>query len=223
MTLDEIKDTVKDLREPYRAAIMRSALMNKSGSPRGLSQLIVGPNQSGKSTEARDYAKALAAAGLVAKKDPVIVLDQGMRSRNDWIELFKSAEGGVLIIDDIPRQVKGPEANVVTDLMLHALDESKCAVVLIGNDDEMMDFLDGCRPELRARLPAAIETNRPLTEEEIKERLERPLKREAARQAEAIARSSRTWRELADDVTLKASIRPMKAVTLLPRNETVKQ
>ena len=216
-----LQETVKTLREPYRKAILRTATLPSRNKLRDLSQLIVGPRRSGKTTEALAYAKVLAEAGLVAPKEPIVARDEGGRSREDWIALFKSAEGGVLIIDNIHDQLQGLEARPVGDLVMQALDESKCVVVMTGDDDKMNEFLEECRPELRARMPKAIATDRPLTPEEVKEREDRRLKREADLQANERARSASTWQQLAADVTLRTAIKPMKSVTLVRKQDVV--
>lgn len=223
MTMIDVTETIAKLRRPYQQPILQHTAMGLGANLHRLAQIIVGPPASGKTTEAHAYAEALAAAKIVDKKPAVVAYAGNHQRRDEWIELFKSAEKGVLIIDEIYRL---PHDSLVNDLLLNALDESKCVVILTGEADKMKKYFDEGRPELRARLPAFIETEKAFTREEMasyhqkRDEERRIREREAARLAE-LARSADEWRQMSEDVTLRKKITPMKGIVLRPKNETV--
>jgi hypothetical protein len=222
--LNDLNAAMEGLREPYKKAMRRAAVFRNKRDTRGMAQIIVGPPRSGKTTEAKAYAAALKRAKLVADT-PTVVIEAHPYSPTQIAELFKSAEGGVVIIDEIFRQPEESQRRL-EDYMLMALDEGKCVVILTGDKEPMDKYLKAARPELVARMPEPVETERSFSQQETQAyhlRLdeERRAREEVERQAAELARSKEEWRQMAEDVTLKKPASRMKPVTFVHKNETV--
>ncbi|MEZ0223708.1 MAG: AAA family ATPase [Alphaproteobacteria bacterium] len=218
---ESLSDIVKSLRDPYGKAIMQNALGPK-GDLRGLSQIIAGPSRSGKTTEAHAYAAALAKAGLVDAKQPILVYAGSGHRPEDWIGLFNAAEKGVIIIDEIYRNAEETRRGVLRDLMLQTLDAPKCVLILTGDKQQMDAWHEQQAPELRARMPRMITTDKSFSEQEIRlyhENLAELLRLQ--QEKEERMRCSALWHALSEDVTLKRSVTPMKGLVLLRKNDTV--
>jgi hypothetical protein len=225
MDASKLLEAIKDLREPYQKALGTAAVMQPKGDLRRLAQVIIGPPQSGKTTEANKYAAALAKSGLVADTEPLRA-DGGIpRQRDEWVKLFASAENGTLIIDDIYKADPG-SVLILGDLMLQSFDAPKLVLVLTGDEEPMKKFLDECRPELRTRMPRPITAEGPFTAEQMaahhaKLEEEHRVRLEIMRRAEELTHSQREWKEMSEDVTLRKPASAMKPVVFALRNETV--
>jgi hypothetical protein len=227
MNATALLKAVEGLREPYQKAIKQNAVLRQKGDLRGLSQLIIGPPRSGKTTEANLYADALARAQLVDGKEPVCIYGGEVAHSEHWKEIFKSAEGGVLIIDNI-FDYRGDEGerSLLHSLIALSYDEPKHVLVLTGDAEPMEQFVEDCPPELQARMWRPIATERTFDEAEIgayhlKQEEERRAREKAEREAAELARSKEEWRQMSEDVTLKKPAAPMKPVTFSRKNETV--
>lgn len=213
MTGDRVTDAVKDLREPYRLLVSRHRVMGGRGLD-GLSCLIVGAPVSGKTTEANRYAEALVKAGLVGNREPVVVT--GAASPEELRARFKSAENGVIIIDNIYdlSRMRGDQVN---DVLTEAFDTGKCAIILTGDKDEMEAYFDQCRRDLRARMPQTITTDPSGLPPEALQRMNVVIERN---KKALIAHSNEEWRQMAEDVTLRKPVRRMNSLTLVRRKKS---
>lgn len=218
----EIAEIVGNLKASYRKALLNAYFDGGQKNLRGLAQIIIGPARSGKTTEARDYATALVEAGLADDKPPVEIDGGIMRSHEEFVAMFTSAEKGVIIIDDIDKQPAGTGAAVLSDLMIQSFDTPRHILILTGNEEGMKAFIAQCRPELRARMPKIVQTDKTFTPEEVDIHHQKIAEARRLRaQKEELQRCIREWHELAGDVTLKKAVSPMKTLTLLRKNDTV--
>src|SRR5262249_21445109 len=148
-----------------------NAVFRGKGDLRDLAQIIIGPRRSGKTTEACQYAQALRKAKVTADKEAVSVYAGDVRDPAQWKEIYKSAQGGVLIIDNIYDYAglkNEGRRGIVHDLMVLSYDDPKLAMILTGDAEPMKKFLEDCPPELRSRINRPpITMERAFTAEEI--------------------------------------------------------
>lgn len=205
------------LRQEFLAG-MKAAERHFGVEPEGwtmLHKIILGPPQSGKSTEARGYARELLAEGFI--KNPPIEIDVSQAYSDQQIQqFFNAAEGGMIII-------KNPQATTRQETLVarleRAIEKDESIVVLLGPEDGVHSFLK-VNPDLSRRLnldtpPAVIlTTEKTYTPEE--QALFAAGQDDAWKQSEKDRRSRKIlaeWQEMKDfDVTVgREVVAPGKA------------
>jgi hypothetical protein len=222
MTEENLSDIIKNLRYPFGKAITQNAMLRPKGGLHGLAQIITGPRRSGKTTEALGYAAALAKAGLVDAKAPVMADGGLQRDPAAWRSVFNSAEKGVLIIDDIYKNSTGTQSDALSDLLFLAFINPTCVLILTGDKEPMDDYLKEIRSVLCVHLPRVIKTDKSFSEEEIFQYHQKNAEQKRLeKEVEKGKRTAAEWLLLSEDVTLKRAIKPMKGIVLLRKNDTV--
>lgn len=202
ITAQEMEAIAADLKPPLRDALhdaFHARARKETG--RKLHQMIVGPLTSGKTTQAQDYAMALAESGLV-EKEGFITIHYFEQLDRDQIEArFESAKGGVIIIDDITRHVENAaDLHPLTSFLWRALASDDTTVILTGYKDKMEEFAESAPPDKRALLPDPVEMEKSFSFEE-RQAFTNP--NEARRKARQEKRKVAGEWENASDITLK--------------------
>lgn len=101
----------------------------QAGNLRGMHQMILGPSPSGKSTQARAYAKALAEKGVVG---PLREIDISvLRFVHSIGDEFSAAKGGVLLIDELEKSGADQRREVLAHVV-RAISEGDTLVIITG-------------------------------------------------------------------------------------------
>ena len=133
------------------------------GSLRGLHQMILGPAPSGKTTQARAYADALAVKGFGGK---VSEFDISMlRFVGDTAKIFESAKGGTLVVDELEKADSSQRREILSHIV-QAISDGGTLIIVTGavsleNDMEM-------EPGLSRRMNKPVILDRQLTRAEMK-------------------------------------------------------
>ncbi len=133
------------------------------GSHRGLHHAILGPSPSGKSTQARAYADALAAKGFDGKLH--ILEPAGLKFFGQSIGIFQQAKGGIIIIDELER-LPDPFKKEVLQGAMHAIAHDKTVVIFTGAASLERDILDS-DPGMTHRLNKPIILTQQFTQQEM--------------------------------------------------------
>lgn len=134
----------------------------QKGEMRGLHQMILGPAPSGKTTQARAYAEALAAKGIGGK---VSELDISMlKYVGDAARIFATAKGGTLVIDELEKTDSSQRREILSHAV-RAISDGDTLVIITGalsleNDMEM-------EPGLSRRMNKPVILDRQLTRLEM--------------------------------------------------------
>ncbi len=200
MTPLEIDKITEKLREPYRAMILDNVLGKHDNKLLGLNVLITGPAASGKTTEARAYAKALVAAGL-APPGEILSIDPG----SDILRFppmpgfagfdehpLKAGKTSIIIIDEADKQLGQNDA--ASKFLIKQLSEPDFIIIMTAYTN---DFVKQLSPELQARMPENIRTEKSFTPEEIQVHREAQReKRKRLQQEWKSAQNTAAWRKL---------------------------
>lgn len=150
---------------------------------RGLHQVILGPERSGKTTQAQDYVTALAKKGRVSKmlqRDP-----RDLRLVGAAAQMFSDAKGGALILDALEQADPALRREILAHAV-RAISDNDTLIIITGaislENDIDMD------PGLKRRMNTPIMLDRSFTQAEM-------LAHDAAKVAERTARDEAHRRE----------------------------
>lgn len=181
----------------------------QAGDLRRLHQMILGPAPSGKTTQAHEYAEALAAKGLGGKLS--LIDTSSIQYVGSAGKIFKEAKGGTIIIDELEKTIPTLRNEILAHIV-RAISDNDTLVIITGaislENDIAMD------PGLQRRMvnkPVLME--RQFTREEMNTfNAERRAAR-AARDEEEQRRLQRAQR-LAEWKSAKTEdLRPVKPIT----------
>lgn len=171
-----------------------------------LYQFIVGPPQSGRTTQAEAYAAALIAHGLSgqtrSRKDFETVSFDSPGDVNAVTKLMDDAAGGVLIVDRFRQRRDNDEGQkLLHNLLVRAIDQRTTTVVFISTPAEMAEVLRSA-PEISDRLRTTINMQKTFTPDEI------AAYHHDRQQGDSTRRRIAEWREAKD-----RDLRPRKKIT----------
>ncbi len=154
------------LHEKLTETLDRAAL----DSGQKLHQFIVGPPQSGRTTQAEAYAAVLIARGLArqtrSRKDFETVSFDDPGDINAVTKLMGDATGGVLIVDRFRKRHDIDDGQkLLHNRLVRAIDQRTATVVFISTPADMAEALRNM-PEIAQRLRTTVNTPKTYTPEE---------------------------------------------------------
>ncbi len=134
----------------------------KQGDLRGLHQAILGPERSGKTTQAHDYATALAAKTGISKMLQRDVRD--LKFVGSAAQMFADAKGGALILDELEKADATLRREILS-YAVRAISDNDTLIIITGaislENDIAMD--EG----LKRRMNEPIMLDRSFTQAEM--------------------------------------------------------
>ncbi|HYD18922.1 MAG TPA: ATP-binding protein [Patescibacteria group bacterium] len=137
-----------------------------------LHQFIVGPPQSGRTTQAEAYAQALVARGWAGNAQNgaafYTLSFRDVNSPSDVAEAFAAAMGGVLVIDHLAGTIGAATAaqQALRARMIEAFDLKQLTLVFISTPRDLADAMREM-PELSQRLRTTVNMPHTLSPAEI--------------------------------------------------------
>lgn len=164
--LEEVKEFVRGLEKQLLAKEKRKQLGIKVESSQSINMIFTGNPGTGKTTVARLIGKLMSKMGFL-KSGQVIEADRSTlvsqytgETTKKTAEVFKSALGGVLFIDEayaLMSSQNDPLGKEAVDTLVKLIEDFRedIVVILAGYDKEMKDFLN-TNSGLRSRFPLNV-------------------------------------------------------------------
>lgn len=164
--LEDVKQFVRDLEKQLIAKEKRKQLGVSVESSQSLNMIFTGNPGTGKTTVARLIGNLMSKMGIL-KSGQVIEVDRNSlvgqyagETSKKTTEVFKSALGGVLFIDEayaLMSSENDPLGKEAVDTLVKLIEDFRedIVVILAGYDKEMKDFLN-TNSGLRSRFPMSV-------------------------------------------------------------------
>ncbi|GAA0748935.1 AAA family ATPase [Clostridium sartagoforme] len=164
--LDDVKEFVRNLEKQLVAKEKRKQLGIKVESSQSLNMIFTGNPGTGKTTVARLIGNLMSRMGIL-KSGQVVEVDRSTlvgqyagETTKKTTEVFKSALGGVLFIDEaysLMSSENDPLGKEAVDTLVKLIEDFRedIIVILVGYDKEMKEFLN-TNSGLRSRFPLNV-------------------------------------------------------------------
>jgi len=211
------------LREEFNNALMRVQKASSLDATAQLHQLVLGPPQSGRTTEAMEYA-----ATLVTQRHASHTQTLDLATAPDDTAFKKAladSRGGSLVIDNahlLARNFNGYDPII---LLKNAYDERRTVFILVGEQHAMETALKE-EAGLKRRFSGAVYTERTFKQHEMdaynaaraEEARRAGLSAEERDAEDRKAASVEEWRQRKDvDVAVNSNVKPLKTLRFGPK------
>ena len=180
----------------------------QAGDLRGLHQALLGPGPSGKTTQAHEYAAALAVKGVGGQVHDLEISQ--LKFVGDIGRQFTAAKGGTLVIDELQNTSETQRREVMAHIV-RAISDNDTLVIMTGalslENDIDMD------PGLKRRMNPPIIFDRIFTRAEMDGYREAQRVQRMAREQEQQEQALRAQRVAEWKAAKNEDLRPAKPIT----------